>query len=187
MDKQGSGWRNTPTSKMKGYHLTAQSIVRPLTSSLCLSNQSAPCLGQAVQGAPLTTTTIMTREDVRAQIAKSPLVWRVIHDGTTSYYRSECIHRSNRVKIFDNTLVYYTIRIYRNWGKGSTLRLEGTLLAVVENKEKELLYGEEPDVFMIGEASKTANAFDPCRVEKLESMAEAHRLDLICQMLGITE
>lgn len=182
---------------MKGYHLTAQSIVRPLTSSLCLSNQSAPCLGLAspantslgrsVQGAPLTTTTIMTREDVRAQLAKNPLVWRVIHDGTTSYYRLECVHRSNRVKIFDNTLVYYTIRIYSNWGKGSTLRLEGELLAVVENKEKELLYGEEPDVFMIGEASKTANAFEPCRVEKLESMAEAHRLDLICKMLGITE
>ena len=129
----------------------------------------------------------MTREDVKKQLAKSPLVWRVIHDGTTSYNRMECIHRSNRVKIFDNTLVYYTIRIDRNWGEGSILRLEGRLLAVVENKEKELLYGEDPDEFMIGVASKTANAFEPCRVEKLESMAEAHRLDLICQMLGITE
>ena len=99
----------------------------------------------------------------------------------------ECIHRSNRVKIFDNIFAYYTIRIYRNWGTGSILRLEGGLYAVVENKVAELLYGDDPDVFVIGEASKTSNPFEPCRVEKLESMAEAHRLNLICQLLGITE
>jgi len=129
----------------------------------------------------------MTREDVKKQLAKNPLLWRVIHDGTTSYNRMECIHRANRVKIFDNILVYYTIRIDRNWGKGSSLRLNGRLFAVIENKEAELLDGDKPDEFMIGVASKTSNAFDPCRVEKLESMAEAHRLDIICKMLGITE
>lgn len=182
---------------MKGYHLTAQSIVHPLTSSLCLSNQSAPCLGLAspantslgrsVQGAPLTTTTIMTREDVRAQLAKNPLVWRVIHDGTTSYYRLECIHRSNRVKIFNNTLVYYTIRIQRNTTKGTSLKLDAILSVVMENKELELLGFELPE-FSVGEASKTvSNYHEPCRVEKLESMAEAHRLDLICEILGIKE
>lgn len=129
----------------------------------------------------------MTREDVRAQLAKNPLVWRVIHDGTTSYNRMECIHRANRVKIFDNILVYYTIRIDSNWGKGRGLRLEGRLFAVIENKEAELLDGDKPDEFMIGEASKTSNAFEPCRVEKLESMAEDHRLDIICKMLGIKD
>ena len=129
----------------------------------------------------------MTLEDVRAQLAKNPLVWRMIHDGTTHYNMSECIHRTNRVKILGDTLVYYTIRIQRNWLNGGRVRLEGRLFAVIENKGAELLDGDKPDEFMIGEASKTANAFEPCRVEKLESMAEAHRLDIICKMLGITE
>lgn len=129
----------------------------------------------------------MTREDVRAQLAKNPMVWRIIHDGTTSYNRMECIHRTNRVKIFDNILVYYTIRIYSNWGKGSSLRLEGRLFAVIENKEAELLDGDKPDEFMIGESSKKANAFEPCRIEKLESMAEDHRLGLVCRLLGIND
>ena len=185
MDKQGSGWRNTPTSKMKGYHLTAQSIVHPLTSSLCLSNQSAPCLGQAVQGALLTTTTIMTREDVRAQLAKNPLVWRVIHDGTTSRNTSRCIHRSNLFRLFDDMSAFYSIRIQRKWSKNGILKLEGVLLLVVENEEAIRLYGEESDEYVIGEASKQADALEPCRIEKLESMAENHRLDIICKMLGI--
>ena len=38
---------------------------------------------------------------------------------------------------------------------------------------------------MIGESSKKANAFEPCRVEKLESMAEDHRLGLVCRLIGI--
>lgn len=128
----------------------------------------------------------MTREDVRAQLAKNPLVWRMIHDGTTHYNMSECIHRTNRVKILGDTLVYYTIRIQRNWLNGGRVRLEGRLSAVVENEELDLLRNE-PYEFGVGEASKTTNAFEPCRVEKLESMSEAHRLDLICQLLGITE
>ena len=98
----------------------------------------------------------------------------------------ECIYRTNRVKIFDNTLVYYTIRIESNWGKGSSVRLEGRLSAVVENEELDLLR-DGPYEFGVGEASKTTNAFEPCRVEKLERMAEDHRLDLICQLLGIND
>lgn len=57
----------------------------------------------------------------------------------------------------------------------------------MENKELELLGLELPE-FSVGEASKTvSNYHEPCRVEKIESMAEAHRLDLICRLLDIND
>lgn len=80
---------------------------------------------------------------------------------------------------------FYSIRIQRKWSKNGILKLEGVLLLVVENEEAIRLYGEESDEYVIGEASKQADALEPCRIEKLESMAENHRLDIICKMLGI--
>ena len=125
----------------------------------------------------------MTREDVKKQLAKSPLVWRDVHDCTTS----GCTYITNRVRFLGDTLVYYTIRIDRNTTKGRSLKLDARLSVVMENKEWELLGFELPE-FSVGEASKTvSNYHEPCRVEKLESIAENHRLDLICEMLGITE
>ena len=159
MDKQGSGWRNTPTSKMKGYHLTAQSIVHPLTSSLCLSNQSAPCLGKAVQGALLTTTTIMTREDVRAQLAKNPLVWR--EEGAEEVAHLVDLWPSRKV-------IEYVIS-----------EEELHLRAIDDTKEwADFDKEEDIDLGFITDDDESGEVY---------LIAENHRLDLICEMLGITE
>ena len=100
---------------------------------------------------------------------------------------SESVYRTNRVKIFGNTLVYYIIRVNRRTTKGTSLKLDARLSVVMENKELELLGLELPE-FSVGEASKTvSNYHEPCRVEKIESMAEAHRLDLICRLLDIND
>ena len=129
----------------------------------------------------------MTREEVKAQLAKSPLEWKMIHDGTTSRNTSRCIHRGSLFRLFDDMSAFYSIRIRRKWNKNGALKLEGILLLVVEAEEAIRLYGEEPDEYIIGEASKPTDTLEPCRIEKLESMAENHRLDFICRLLGVKE
>jgi hypothetical protein len=129
----------------------------------------------------------MTREEVKAQLAKRPLEWKMIHDWTTSRNTSRCIHRGSLFRLFDDMSAFYSIRIRRKWNKNGALKLEGTLLLVVEAEEAIRLYGEESNEYVIGEASKQADALEPCRIEKLEGMAENHRLDLICRLLGIND
>ena len=178
MDKQGSGWRNTPTSKMKGYHLTAQSIVHPLTSSLCISNQSAPCLGLAspantslgrsVQGAPLTTTTIMTREDVRAQLAKNPLVWIEDNSYSTFVMYSASLAISVDEDEGKNVLTGYDIEL----GKS--------------NKWCRLEYYNKMFYSDVRQRIIETQGYQPS-IDEVKKIAESHRLDLTCQILGITE
>ena len=92
----------------------------------------------------------MTREDVRAQLAKNPLEWEEDVDGNLiadvcQLEREVCI--TYRL-IEDDVYVRATYRGVRSVGE--FLGVEG---------------GEET----------------------LKTIAEDHRLDLICQMLGITE
>lgn len=129
----------------------------------------------------------MTREEVKAQLAKCPLKWRTIHDGTTSRNTSECIHRSDLFELFNDTSAFYEIRIQREWSKYGILKLNGSLLLIIKNEEAERLYGEEPDEYIIGEASKPSDTLWSCRIEKLEVMAEDHLLDFICRLLGIKD
>lgn len=101
----------------------------------------------------------MTREDIRAQLAKNPLVWRnyPIEDEAT------------------------TLRV-------GTLRLcysirDGMLRSEVYHKT----YGTQYQQILARSTRTIIGKVTGRTLERFKTKAEAHRLDLICEMLGITE
>jgi len=90
----------------------------------------------------------MTREDVRAQLAKNPLVWDDSSVELVAYVATLDIWAK----------IEYTI-------DGGSLFIKAS---VPDDSFQEFITGSE-------------------EVDYLKSVAEAHRLDLICQLLGITE
>ena len=112
---------------------------------------SAPCLGKAVRGALLTTTTIMTRKDIA--ISLKPLEWTEAN----RYVRSQ-IYKSEREDL------HYTIHKFSDPNKGHMLTIA---------------YDADGHAFQ-----RIARSADK---DELKEIADNHRLDIICQMLGITE
>ena len=114
----------------------------------------------------------MTREDVRAQLAKNPLVWSQVSSGRNSAGVEVLTCRADLLEIPIETSAYYTMRVFHHV---DTNIVTSTLSMVVEETNP-CLY--PPYEIGIGCSPIT---------DHLKNMAEAHRLDLICQMLGITE
>lgn len=101
----------------------------------------------------------MTREDVRAQLAKNPLVWR--EEGADDVAHLVYLYPSHKILeyvISDDELHLRAI--------DDTKGVEG-----FDTKE-------DIDFGFIDEDGGSGEVY---------FMAEAHRLDLICEMLGITE
>lgn len=94
----------------------------------------------------------MTREDVRAQLAKNPLEWKS-HEGITP-----CIIRHYAKTYFGHGRIEYEIVVDDE--------LDESTLAFCVNDDSEYI-----DV----EGS----------LSELKTIAEDHRLDLICRLLGI--
>ena len=90
----------------------------------------------------------MTREDVKKQLAKSPLVWDDSSVELVAYVATLDIWAK----------IEYTI-------DGGSLFIKAS---VPDDSFQEFITGRED-------------------VDCLKSVAEGHRLDLICEMLGITE
>ena len=115
----------------------------------------------------------MTREDVRAQLAKNPLVWREVSSGCNSAGVRVLTCRADLVEIPVETLAYYTMRVYHHVDTKSIVT--ATLSMFVEETNP-CLY--PPYEIGVGCSPIT---------DHLKNMADAHRLDLICEMLGIKE
>ena len=112
----------------------------------------------------------MTREDVRAQLAKNPLEWRQVSSGCNSAGVEVLTCSADLVEIPADTLAYYTIRVFHHM---DTNIVTATLSMFVEETNP----CQYPP-YEIG-VGCTPNTDD------LKNMAEAHSLDLICRLIGI--
>lgn len=93
----------------------------------------------------------MTREEVRQQLAKTPLEWDIL---------KECIGVfAHNADLNDSVATYYYIARGR-------LYIEAHYL-------DDRLYGDP--------------IYTSDNLDQLKAKAEAHRLDLVCRMLGINE
>lgn len=130
----------------------------------------------------------MTREEVKAQLAKNPLEWRETLNWVSNHNEDiDSTYRSNHIELSHKVSAFYEIKIKRRWCSGGNANLEGRVSLVIENEEAKRLYGDTPDEYLICEARKAISTFVSYRIEELESMAESHRLELLCQMLGIND
>lgn len=115
----------------------------------------------------------MTREEVKAQLAKCPLEWSQVSSGCNSAGVEVLTCRADLLEIPIETLAYYTMRVFNHMDTKETVT--STLSMFVEETNP-CLY--PPYEIGIGCSPIT---------EDLKGMAEAHRLDLICRMLGIKD
>jgi hypothetical protein len=107
----------------------------------------------------------MTREEVKQQLAKSPLVWREIRH---SNYGHQSIKAE--IKRGDLSAEY---RIFYKYERHELKRVSLFLMAMADHWEGGECVMRKFDNFPT--------------LEEVKAKAEAHRLELICRMLGINE
>lgn len=115
----------------------------------------------------------MTREEVKAQLAKSPLEW----DCTTPFDRDgekAIDYYANLMEISSDADVYYTIR--------EVIDDEGSRMCAV-------LYLSTIDVVqhMYSPCEIVLSVHGDISVDDIKKIANENRLDLVCRMLGVTE
>lgn len=115
----------------------------------------------------------MTREEVKAQLAKSPLEW----DCTTPFDRDgekAIDYYANLMEISSDADVYYTIR--------EVIDDEGRRMCAV-------LYLSTIDVVqhMYSPYEIVLSVYGDISVDGIKKIADENRLDLVCRMLGVTE
>lgn len=107
----------------------------------------------------------MTREEVKAQLAKCPLEWTRVEDGRfgSEYLKAE-------IKRGELQLEY---RIFYEYERLELKRVS-LYFMVIDS------YGEDGECVL-----RKVNNFPT--LEEVRVKAEAHRLDLICRLLGIKD
>ena len=115
----------------------------------------------------------MTREEVKQQLAKNPLVWECTdpfdRDGD-----SVIDHYAEIVEISADADVYYTIReVFDDNGSRTRAVLYLTTIDVVQH--------------MYSPYEVVLSVYYNISVDDIKEIAEAHRLDVICRMLGIND
>lgn len=115
----------------------------------------------------------MTREEVRQQLAKNPLEWRQVSIGCNSAGVEVLTCSADLVEMPADTLAYYTIREFRHM---DTKNIVTATLSMFLEETNPCQY--PPYEIGVGCTPDT---------DYLKNMAEAHRLELICRMLGINE
>nr|DAQ65617.1 MAG TPA: hypothetical protein [Caudoviricetes sp.] len=115
----------------------------------------------------------MTREEVKAQLAKCPLEWRQVSIGRNSAGVEVLTCSADLVEMPADTLAYYTIREFRHM---DTKNIVTATLSMFLEETNPCQY--PPYEISVGCTPDT---------DYLKNMAEAHRLDLICRLLGVKE
>lgn len=110
----------------------------------------------------------MTREDVRAQLAKNPLVW--IEDNSYS------------------TFIMYSalLAINKDEDEGKNVYSGYDIGLGKDNKWCRLEYYNKMLFSDVRQRIVETQGYQP-PIDEVKQIAESHRLDLICQILGITE
>lgn len=110
----------------------------------------------------------MTREDIKKQLVKSPLVWTEDSYDTFVTYSASLYTFVDEEDEDKNIYYRYDIEL----GKSNKwCRLEYVQRILFSGGSHQIL--------------ETKGYIPP--MDELKKIAESHRLDLICQMLGITE
>nr|DAJ30324.1 MAG TPA: hypothetical protein [Caudoviricetes sp.] len=107
----------------------------------------------------------MTREEVRQQLAKNPLVWTREADGRFGFE-----YLKAKIKRGDMDVEY---RIFYEYECLELKRVSLYLMAMADRWEGGECVLRKVDNFPT--------------LEEIKATAEAHRLDLICRMLGIKD
>ena len=103
----------------------------------------------------------MTREDIRAQLAKNPLEWKKAH----SFFNVE--HLVAPLRIGELSL---EMRIYCEEVGSVSQMILVLIFSAHRDEAGEILLRKVNDLPTL---------------EEVKAKAEAHRLDLVCQLLGI--
>ena len=108
----------------------------------------------------------MTREEVRQQLAKSPMVWEreALPNLWIEYLKAE-------IKQGELCIEYHIRYDYENY----VLKRVGLYLTAMDCMEAA---GECIEMHISGNFPT---------LDEMKALAEAHRLDLICRMLGVKE
>ena len=115
----------------------------------------------------------MTREDVREQLAKNPLEWDCT-DPMEEKGIKVVRHYAEFVEISCEADIYFTVKEVRGEG-GAVVDVLLYLSAIDVVQHAYSPY----DILLIYVPGKS--------VHDLKELAEAHRLDLACRMMGVTE
>lgn len=107
----------------------------------------------------------MTREEVKSQLAKNPLKWREIR-------HSDYGHQSLKAEIKRGDLSA-EYRIFYGYKKHQLERVSLYLMAMADHWEGGECVMRKFDNFPT--------------LEEVKAKAEAHRIDLVCRLLGIKE
>ena len=107
----------------------------------------------------------MTREEVKAQLDKCPLEWTRVEDGRFGFE-----YLKAKIKRGDMDIEY---RIFYEYGRHQLERVSLYLMAMADRCEG-------------GECVLCRYDNFPT-LEEVKAKAEAHRIDLICRMLGIND
>lgn len=107
----------------------------------------------------------MTREEVRQQLAKNPLVWTREADGRFGFE-----YLKAKIKRGDMDVEY---RIFYEYECLELKRVSLYLMAMADRWEGGECVLRKVDNFPT--------------LEKIKATAEAHRIDLICRLLGIND
>ena len=108
----------------------------------------------------------MTREEVKAQLAKKPLEWTREADGRFGFE-----YLKAKIKRGDMHVEY---RIFYEYERLELKRVSLYLMAMADRWEGGECVLRKVDNF-------------PTLEEEVKATAEAHRIELICRMLGVKE
>lgn len=107
----------------------------------------------------------MTREEVKAQLAKSPLEWKKREGlGFNAYF-------SLQFRI-SSCHAYYRALVYKAKDRASSIAFIGL---------------DDDKHYLVEEALANSTIKSASEEEALKQIAEEHRLNLVCSMLGIEE
>lgn len=115
----------------------------------------------------------MTREEVKAQLAKSPLEWDCT-DPFEMHGESVIDHYAEIVELSADADMYYTIReMFDDNGSRTRAVLYLTTVDVVQH--------------MYSPYEVVLSVYDNISVDDIKEIAEDHRLDFACRLLGVKE
>lgn len=114
----------------------------------------------------------MTREEVKQQLSKNPLEWNCT-DPFERDGEKAIDHYAEFVEISCDADIYFTVKEIR--GEGGAMVHARLCLSAIDV----LQHAFSPYDILIVASGKS--------VHELKDKAEAHRLDLACRMLGVTE
>ena len=115
----------------------------------------------------------MTREEVKAQLSKSPLDWDCT-EPFKIYGGSTIDHYAEIIELASDSDIHYTIRErFDHNGNKTLISLYFTTIDIIQHS------------YSPYEIVLVAYNYNNISIENIKTIAENHRIDFICNILGI--